>query len=151
MQQAFAEHGPEHMPLPALLSCAGSAVARYTHALAAEYGSTPTALGVLGVLARRDGLSHRELAGRLGLTPATLTPVLDRLEEAGELRRERDPEDRRVVRLLITGAGRERVADAAGVATRIGARMPQPPAHHEDIIRSYLCAVLGAVAEERGW
>lgn len=137
------------MPLGKLLAWAGGAVARDFQRLAAEHGLSPTALGVLGGLGSRDGVSHRELAGHLCLTPATLTPVVDALEAAGEVRRARDAQDRRVVRLFLTPAGRERLLTTSGqVAMRFRERMPVPPAEHEKIIRDYLCAVLAAVAGE---
>jgi MarR family transcriptional regulator, organic hydroperoxide resistance regulator len=114
-----------------------------------EHGLTPTALGVLDVLGRGDGLSHRELAGRLGLTPATLTPVVDALEAAGEVRRARDAADRRVVRLWLTAAGRDRVVAASGrVAARLQDRLPSPSPAHEEAIRGYLLAVLAAVRDD---
>lgn len=149
MSEPFFERDPARMPLGKLLPWVGSAVAqRYQRAVAA-HGLSSTALGVLGVLGHRDGLSHRELAGRLGVTPATLTPVVDALEAAGEVRRSRDPEDRRVVRIVITDAGRERLRTAfAQVRRELQDRIPRPPAEHEAIIRAYLVAVLTAVTED---
>lgn len=149
MDQAFFERRPELMPLPKLLTWAGTAVSRRFQQLVAGHGLSSTALGVLGVLGHHDAISHRELAGHLNLTPATLTPVVDALEEAGELRRHRDGADRRVVRLSLTAAGRTRLLTAfTQVATEFGARIPHPPPEHEEIIRGYLVAVLAAVAEE---
>jgi DNA-binding MarR family transcriptional regulator len=48
----------------------------------------------------RDGpLSPSELARRAGMHPATMTGILDRLERSGWVTRERDPDDRRAVRV----------------------------------------------------
>ena len=47
----------------------------------------------------------RELAGRLSVTPGTLVPLLDRLEEAGYLKRVPDTEDRRLTWLELTSKG----------------------------------------------
>lgn len=54
-----------------------------------------------------------QLATATGLTTASITGVVDRLEEAGYVRRERDPRDRRrvVVRLVTKRA----VSDVATV------------------------------------
>jgi MarR family transcriptional regulator, organic hydroperoxide resistance regulator len=146
---AFFDGEADSLPLGRLLPRVGSAVDHHYQRLVAEHGLTPTALGVLGVLGRADGLSHRELAGRLRLTPATLTPVVDGLEAAGEVRRARDGADRRVVRLWLTATGRDRVAVAAcRVAAGLRARLPPPPAGHEDAIRRYLLAVLDAVRDD---
>jgi DNA-binding MarR family transcriptional regulator len=146
---AWFESDPEQMPLGKLLSWTGGALARYYQRAVAEHGLTQTSIGVLGVLGHTDGgVSHRELAAHLGVTPATLTPVVDALEEAGELTRERDPADRRVVRLTITERGRERMVVAFGeVAATFRDRMPHPSREHEAIIRDYLLAVLATVTE----
>ncbi len=61
---------------------------------------------VMLVLWERDDVSVRELGERLHLDSGTLTPLLKRLEEAGTVRRRRDPEDERVVRIALTDAGR---------------------------------------------
>ena len=55
----------------------------------------------LNILALRGRMTAGELARATGLTTASITGVLDRLEEAGFVQRERDPKDRRrvVVRL----------------------------------------------------
>jgi DNA-binding MarR family transcriptional regulator len=145
-ERAFFDGRPEHIPLGKLVQWVGTALARHHRRAVAEHGLTPTALGVLGTLGHRDGLSHRELARHLNLTPATLTPVVDALEASGQLRRERDPADRRVVRLSITPAGRDRLLVAfTQVATDLRDRMPRPAAEHERVIREYLLAVLDAV------
>ena len=54
------------------------------------------------VTASSGRLGPRELSARLGLTPAAVTDVVDRLEAAGHLERQRDTTDRRRVRLVAT-------------------------------------------------
>src|SRR5690348_8272179 len=55
------------------------------------------------VMIRRWGpQTGRELAGRLRVTPGSLVPLVDRLEEQGYLRRVPDREDRRVTWLELT-------------------------------------------------
>jgi DNA-binding MarR family transcriptional regulator len=51
----------------------------------------------LDVISRHGPLSPSALARRAGLHPATMTGILDRLERAGWVARERDPSDRRAV------------------------------------------------------
>jgi DNA-binding MarR family transcriptional regulator len=46
-----------------------------------------------------------DIAEFFGLAPRTVTEALDGLERDGMVRREPDPQDRRVKRLSITGAG----------------------------------------------
>lgn len=151
MSDPFFESRPEHMPLGKLVSWVGGAMQAHYRRTVARHGVTGTAISVLGVLGHRDGLSQRELAGRVGLTPATLTPVLDSLEAEGRIRRERDPSDRRVVRLSLTDDGREHLRS---VFTEVGAlfraQMPRPSPEDERVIREYLVAVLAAVSDDPG-
>ena len=145
-EAAFFEQRPDQMPLGKLIPCVSSVITRYFHHVVAEHGLTRTSLAVLGALAAQDGLSHRELAEHVLLTPATLTPVLDALEGSGDIRRDRDPEDRRVVRLHLTDLGRLRFGAAAGVvAAAFRTRMPHPSPEQEKIIRDYLLDVLAAL------
>lgn len=55
----------------------------------------------LGVLDRRDGITQTELADYLELDKSTIGRLLDRLEERGFIRREKDPNDRRIFRIFI--------------------------------------------------
>ena len=157
---------PAQPPLEVLLERAGTAVTRRRRRIAAARGLRPTAMAVLDALDRvdadgpgcansggsadgpgsadgrragaADAPSHRELAGRLRLSPATLTPVLDALEAAGELRRERDRTDRRIVRLYRT-LGRR-----TGSAPAPLAPLPLPDPQVDPAVRSWLLAVLAA-------
>jgi len=52
------------------------------------------------------GLTMGELSRRGGISEKTMTGVVDRLEQAGHVRRERDPADRRLVRVVLTDQGR---------------------------------------------
>jgi DNA-binding MarR family transcriptional regulator len=54
-------------------------------------------LDCLELLARRGPLSPGALARHAGLHPATMTGIVDRLERAGWVARDRDPADRRAV------------------------------------------------------
>jgi DNA-binding MarR family transcriptional regulator len=53
------------------------------------------------------GLPMNELAARIISSKSGLTRVVDRMEEAGLVRRERPPDDRRVVLVLVTPKGIE--------------------------------------------
>ena len=69
-------------------------------------------LDCLDIIARSGPLSPSALARRAGLHPATMTGVLDRLERAGWISRDRDPADRRGV---LVAARRERGAELIGL------------------------------------
>ena len=60
---------------------------------------------VLDHLDEVDPLSMTDLAGHMGVTVATMSLTVDRLERKGYVRRARDPRDRRRVLLRITDAG----------------------------------------------
>jgi DNA-binding MarR family transcriptional regulator len=49
----------------------------------------------LDVLMRDGAMSAKALGQRLGMHPATMTGILDKLENGGWVTRERDPDDRR--------------------------------------------------------
>lgn len=59
----------------------------------------------------RDGeMTAGQLARSADLNPATVTAMLDQLEEAGVVKRERSTSDRRVCNVSLTPAGEELVA-----------------------------------------
>lgn len=64
-------------------------------------------LDCLDIISRRGPIGASALARGAGLHPATTTGILDRLEKAGWIVRERDPQDRRAV---VVRASRERGA-----------------------------------------
>lgn len=76
-------------------------------------GLTPLQVLVLRELASVPGsLRPSDLAERLDVTPGTVTPLVDRLIRAELVTRERDPGDRRVLRLSLTPAGRRCLREA---------------------------------------
>ncbi|MDB5077502.1 MAG: putative MarR family transcriptional regulator [Chloroflexi bacterium] len=60
---------------------------------------------LLLLIASCQGLRVGDLAQRLGVTPPTVTTILDRLVEHGLVRREDDPVDRRLVIARLTAEG----------------------------------------------
>ncbi|HEX3646845.1 MAG TPA: MarR family transcriptional regulator [Pseudonocardiaceae bacterium] len=71
-----------------------------------EIGLTPAQAGVLRVLGRQPGMSQRDLAGRLGAVQSRVVVLIDGLEAAGLVVRERSTTDRRNYALQLTDAGR---------------------------------------------
>lgn len=72
-----------------------------------------------------------DLAGRLGIAKSAVTKTVDRLEERGLLRRERDPQDRRTVYAVVTPEGEKvfdlaRVAYLDSVSRHFADRLPRP-------------------------
>jgi DNA-binding MarR family transcriptional regulator len=71
------------------------------------YGITGTQLNVLRILrgAQPVGLCRNEIGDRLVAQVPDVTRLLDRMQDAGLVVRERSAEDRRLVRTRITGDG----------------------------------------------
>ncbi len=61
---------------------------------------------VLCRLFLQNGLTQSELAEQLAVQGASITQLLQRMEEAGWVTRQRDPEDNRLVRVYLTEQGR---------------------------------------------
>jgi DNA-binding MarR family transcriptional regulator len=62
---------------------------------------------VLTMLGRRDGISQGVLTQEYEMDPSKITRTAQSLENEGLIRRERDPEDNRVVRMYLTDEGRD--------------------------------------------
>ena len=73
----------------------------------APYGVTPVQYALLKVLWEKDDQSGAELGERLLLDSATMTGLLDRLEQAGLIERRAHATDRRVNRVVLTARGRD--------------------------------------------
>src|SRR5215475_13177339 len=84
----------------------GSLMQLMGQAAADRIGINSTDLNCLNILSFSGHMTAGELAKATGLTTASITGVIDRLEEVGFVRRERDPHDRRrvVVRLSLDKA-----------------------------------------------
>src|SRR5579863_8372974 len=82
---------------------------RLRHAQAerlAPLGLTPAQERALRMITRsEEPLRMTELADHLGIVPRSVTTVIDALEEAGLVRREIDPRNRRAIRLHLTDRG----------------------------------------------
>jgi MarR family transcriptional regulator for hemolysin len=87
----------------------------------AEAGASFPAWAVLSCAIAEEGLSQRELAERMGIEGATLTKHLDRLEAEGLIARQRDSDDRRIVRVSPTSAARRLHTRMAAVAAGLDA------------------------------
>jgi DNA-binding MarR family transcriptional regulator len=82
-------------------------------AAADRVGINPTDLNCLNILSLSGHMTAGQLARATGLTTASITGVVDRLEEAGYVRRERDTTDRR--RVLVHVVTDRAMADVARV------------------------------------
>jgi DNA-binding MarR family transcriptional regulator len=87
----------------------GALMQLMTQAAAERIGINATDLQCLNILSFNGHMTAGDLARATGLTTASITGVVDRLEAAGYVTRERDPHDRRrvVVRLVLDRAMRD--------------------------------------------
>lgn len=70
---------------------------------------------VLGILKEQGDITQRELTERLGIKPGSASELLAKLENAGMILRSQNDEDRRMVNISLTEAGRERAKKVDGL------------------------------------
>ncbi len=75
---------------------------------------------VMMALWAEDGQKVKMLGNRLGLDSGTLSPLLKRLEQSGLVKRKRDAEDERQVKITLTPLGLELKERSSGVMAEIG-------------------------------
>jgi DNA-binding MarR family transcriptional regulator len=110
LQSEIKQTRPFKSPYEETLLCVERTAAVLLHRLAdtfKPYDITPTQYNVLRILrgAGADGLCRNEIRDRLVTQVPDVTRLLDRLEEAGLVGRERASDDRRIVTTRITKQG----------------------------------------------
>ncbi len=130
-----------------LMRAAGSVEARTSRHLAAV-GLTVGQFGILESLWHLGPLHQCDLAKKHLQSGGNVTMIVDNLEKAGLVRRERHVADRRYVRVNLTPAGHERIAAVFPAHVRqIREQMDVlTPAELEQLSR--LCRKLGLHAAE---
>jgi DNA-binding MarR family transcriptional regulator len=115
-------------------------------ALARRMTMHPTDLAAMSHIAyAAEQLGPGELSSRLGITPAATTDLIDRLEAAGHLLRERNPADRRRVRLVPTESAKAAVrSQLADLLDRLDAVSEDFTADERAAIQRYLEAAAAA-------
>jgi len=134
---------PEYLRFVQLLWELDHALNKRSRWMLKHLGVTAEQRFMIHLVALSPGCTPAELARTLRVTPATVTRGVRRLEEAGYVAREADPEDSRKVKLALTARGRraeERPeARGEGPVAQVLARAPKSrvdEAHRllEDII-----------------
>ena len=115
--------------------------------LAQRSGLTPSQLIILQLIGKNAGTNPSVIAKEAGLTQATVTSLLDKLERAKLINRQRDTDDMRRIIVRLTDKGRETLDGAPDLlqdqfSARFGAL--------EDWEQSYLIAALERVASMLG-
>src|SRR6516164_5330518 len=76
-----------------------------------EHGASLWNWVLLKEAANAEGASQRELAQHMRIEPPTLVRHLDKLADEGLVERRPDPDDRRIVRVVVTEAGHARLRE----------------------------------------
>lgn len=98
---------------------AGLAFNRLYKPILDEMGLTYPQYLVMMALWEKDGQGVGELGDQLFLESNTLTPLIKRLEAAGFVKRARDMEDERQVRVSLAAKGRDLVKQASCVPGQV--------------------------------
>ena len=84
----------------------------YGRRLAKEAGMTAVQFRVLQIIAERGHATPTEIAGRMGVTQATMTALINKLADRALVERQRSETDRRQTNVFITDVGKAAVDDA---------------------------------------
>ncbi len=106
---------------------AGHAFTRFYKPRLDALGLTYPQYLVFLVLWEEDGLTVKALGEKLFLDSGTITPLLKRLDARGLVRRQRDEEDERQVRIFLTPEGRGLRAKALAVPLAVGKALGDEP------------------------
>jgi MarR family transcriptional regulator, organic hydroperoxide resistance regulator len=102
---------------------------------------------VMLALWQRSPRTVRDLGTALQLEPATLSPLLKRLEAIGYVSRTRNAHDERALDISLTDAGRALRAQALDIPPQVVSRLGMSLAElHE--LRTMLARVIAAVGAE---
>lgn len=72
-----------------------------------ELGIYPGQMALFKLLAEEGGLSQREIAKRLHITPPSVTVSIRRMEKSGMVVRRPDEKDQRITRIYLTETGKQ--------------------------------------------
>jgi DNA-binding MarR family transcriptional regulator len=96
----------------------------FSQAVAERLGLNPTDLECLGIIGETGALTAGQLAELTGLTTGAITGVIDRLERAGYVRRQQDPDDRRrVIVEPVPGVADEKITPLFESITKATTRL----------------------------
>ena len=103
---------PDHTDLLKALRQITQAIDLHSKHLLKESGLTSPQLLVLQAVSVHGREKPSEIARVVNPSQGTITSIVDRLARAGLADRERNAGDKRVIEVVVTDAGRSRLADA---------------------------------------
>ena len=101
--------GKEPDRVPALATSLREVIVKgeqFRNVRARELHLGPSDVLALDHLHAAGAMAPKDLSSLMGVTSGTMTALLDRVEKAGFLKREKNPDDRRGLLLRLTPAGR---------------------------------------------
>jgi MarR family transcriptional regulator for hemolysin len=114
---------PTEEPIGLFVTRTAKSLSRaFDDALGEAGGSLPAWL-VLTSLAWGEHRTQRAIAAHVGIEGATLTHHLNRMEAAGLVTRERDPENRRAHHVALTEAGQAELGSMLGAVQAFDQRL----------------------------
>ncbi len=105
--------------------------ASFFRAAAARIGVTVTDMQVIESLASTGPMTAGQLADLTGLTTGAITGMLNRLEEAGLVRRERDPKDGRRV-IVQLAPNNDNIRGLGPILDKVGKAWQEETAHYDE-------------------
>ncbi len=128
-----------------LLSRAAQSAQKHLRHLLEPYGITPAQYLIIECLWVVDGLSPKLLGELLRFDSATLTGLIDRLERAGFVVRERNPDDRRAIRVCLTKKGAAQKEELRALRLRANEEILQGfPARQRVLLKNTLAELISA-------
>lgn len=109
------------------------AVQQHSQRVEQRCGLTSAQLWAVAELAQHPGQRVSDIACAMSIHPSTASNLLDKLERKGILKKERQRDDQRVVRLTVTDSGLNLLANAPdppeGILQRALFTLPAPVIH----------------------
>ena len=122
---------------------------RYTFEVASDL--SPQELMVLSELSKRGPLRVKDIVSQLvGVSPSTLTRILDRLEAEGFVRRSLNPADRRSFRVSLTDSGSTIVEEYTAHLESLVRRMLTPLTPAERMMLAELQTTMSSTLSAQG-
>lgn len=142
--------GPDEQDLAVALTALYREIGGLHAAVGRKHGLSTAQARLLCLMTRRRP-SFGELAGLLGCDKTNVTGMVDRMQRRGLLRRETDPDDRRVGRVVVTAEGAALMEVLhAELADAIARRLHTWQATDRDQLKTLAGAAAQNFARDRG-
>jgi len=131
-----------------LISDTARAVKRSLYARIAQHNIRGGHWYCLRTLLHQDGVTQRELSERLGIMGPSTVEMLRAMEKEGLVTRERDPDDKRKVRVYLTDHARSIQPVLLQIASEVNATMVSQMTEAEQVLLKLLLRRLRSTLEE---